>query len=39
MPYRDIGCRPHEILKLRIKDLEFKEGDNGQRYAEIVVNG
>ncbi|MFY9868144.1 MAG: hypothetical protein WAK17_00335 [Candidatus Nitrosopolaris sp.] len=35
----DIGCRPHEILKLRIKDLEFKEGDNGQRYAEIVVNG
>jgi integrase len=35
----DVGCRPHELLKLRIKDLQFKEGDNGGRYADIVVNG
>jgi integrase len=35
----DVGCRPHELLKLRIKDLQFKEGDNGGRYADIVVSG
>jgi integrase/recombinase XerD len=36
---RDLSCRPHEILKLKIKDLTFKSiGKNGQ-YAELVVNG
>ncbi|HJT47620.1 MAG TPA: phage integrase N-terminal SAM-like domain-containing protein [Nitrososphaeraceae archaeon] len=35
---RDSSCRPHEILKLRIKDLSFKTSGNFQ-YAEILVNG
>ena len=35
---RDSSCRPHEILKLNIKDLFFKTSGNFQ-YAEIVVNG
>ena len=36
---RDLSCRPHEILKLKIRDLAFKfTGNNGQ-YAELVVNG
>jgi integrase/DNA-binding protein H-NS len=39
----DTGARPHELLKLRIKDVEFINGDgdngSGGRYAKIVVNG
>jgi integrase/recombinase XerD len=35
---RDLGYRPHEILKLRIKDFAFKSVENRQ-YAEVVVNG
>jgi hypothetical protein len=35
---RDSSCRPHEILKLKIKDLSFKTSENFQ-YAEILVNG
>lgn len=34
----DTGARPHELLKSRIKDIEFKE-EAGIKYAEIVVNG
>jgi len=34
----DTSCRPHELLKLRIKDIAFKVSDNKQ-YAEIFVNG
>jgi hypothetical protein len=34
----DSSARPHELLDLRIKDIEFKEGDGG-KYAQIVVNG
>lgn len=34
----DTGCRPHELLKLRIKDIIFKSAGNRQ-YAEILVNG
>ena len=35
---RDSNCRPHEILKLKIKDVVFKMvGD--KQYAEITVNG
>lgn len=34
----DIGGRPHELLKLKIKDIEFIEEDGG-RCAKIVVNG
>ncbi len=35
---RDTGCRPHELLKLRIKDVVFKATRNRQ-YAEVLVNG
>ena len=35
---RDTSCRPHEILKLRIKDIVFKTAGNHQ-YAEVLVNG
>ena len=37
---RDSSCRPHELLKLRIKDVVFKmAGDKGRQYAEVLVNG
>jgi integrase len=39
---RDTSCRPHEILKLRIKDIAFKtiaSNDNNYQYAEMLVNG
>jgi integrase/recombinase XerD len=35
---RDSSCRPHELLKLRAKDVVFKTSGDYQ-YAEIVVNG
>ena len=35
---RDLGCRPHELLKLKIKDIAFKTVGNRQ-YAQVVVNG
>jgi integrase/recombinase XerD len=35
---RDSSCRPHELLKLRIKDIVFKMTGNRQ-YAEVLVNG
>jgi integrase len=35
---RDTGCRPHELLKLRIKEVVFKTIGNRQ-YAEVLVNG
>ena len=35
---RDSSCRPHELLKLRIKDVILKMAGNIQ-YAEILVNG
>ena len=44
----DTSARPHELLKLRIKDVEFIDGDgsvggsnssSSGRYAKIVVNG
>jgi integrase/recombinase XerD len=36
---RDSSCRPHELLKLKIKDVVFKMAGNGRQYAEILVNG
>jgi integrase len=37
---KDTACRPHEILKLRIKDVVFKTTTEGNRqYAEVLVNG
>ncbi len=36
----DIAARPHEVLGLKIKDIEFvNEEADGGRYARIVVNG
>jgi integrase len=35
---RDTGCRPHEILNIKIKDVVFKTAGNHQ-YAEVLVNG
>jgi integrase len=34
----DTGCRPHELLKLRIKDISFKSTGDRQ-YAQVLVNG
>lgn len=34
----DTSARPHELLKLRIKDIIFKS-DSGIQYAEIQVSG
>jgi integrase len=34
----DTGCRPHELLKLKIKDIAFKTSGDKQ-YAEISING
>ena len=34
----DTGCRPHELLKLRIRDIVFKNRGDRQ-YAEVLVNG
>jgi integrase len=39
---RDSAARPHELLKLRIKDVVFKltPGSNGEKqYAEVLLNG
>jgi integrase/recombinase XerD len=39
---RDTGCRPHEILKLRIRDVVFKTTttvEGNRQYAEVLVNG
>jgi hypothetical protein len=35
---RDTGCRPHELLKLRIKDIVFKN-TGGKQYAEVLLTG
>ena len=35
---RDLSCRPHEILKLKIKDIAFKTNGTSQ-YVDVVVNG
>jgi len=35
---RDLSCRPHELLKLKIKDIQFKSVSNRQ-YVEVAING
>jgi integrase/recombinase XerD len=35
---RDSSCRPHEILKLKVKDIIFKISGDYQ-YAEVMVSG
>jgi integrase len=39
MMAKDTSCRPHEILKLRIKDVNFKITPDKYQYAELMVNG
>src|SRR5215472_17097439 len=34
----DVAARPHELLGLKIKDIEFINDENA-KYARIVVNG
>src|SRR6266487_3870452 len=36
---RDASARPHEILKLKIKDIVFKFTPDKKQYAEILLNG
>ncbi len=36
---RDSACRPHELLKLRIRDVVLKLTPDKKQYAEILVNG
>jgi integrase/recombinase XerD len=36
---KDTACRPHELLKLRIKDIMFKTTAANHQYAEVLVNG
>ena len=36
---RDSAARPHELLKLKIKDVVFKLTPDKKQYAEVVVNG
>ncbi|CAN5345122.1 hypothetical protein BH18THE2_BH18THE2_30190 [soil metagenome] len=35
---RDLSSRPHEILKLKLKDIYFKNSGDYQ-YAEVLLNG
>ena len=35
---RDSGCRPHELIRLRIRDLVFKNAGDKQ-YAEVLLVG
>jgi integrase len=36
---RDTGCRPHEMLKLKIKDVAVQQLESGYQVARITVNG
>jgi integrase len=36
---RDTGCRPNELLKLKIKDIITQRLDSGYQIAKITVNG
>jgi len=36
---RDSAARPHELLKLRIRDVVFKLTPDKKQYAEILING
>lgn len=36
---RNTSCRPHEILKLKIKDIVFKIAGNNRQYAEVILRG
>ena len=36
---RDTGCRPSELLRLKIKDVVVQQLENGYQIARITVNG
>nr|MDQ3853588.1 site-specific integrase [Thermoproteota archaeon] len=36
---RDTGCRVHELLKLKVKDIVIEKLDSGYHTARIMVNG
>ena len=36
---RDTGCRPSELLRLKIKDVVVQQLENGYHIARITVNG
>lgn len=36
---RDTSCRPHEILRLKLKDVVFKIAGNNRQYAEVTLSG
>lgn len=36
---RDTGCRPHELLRLKIKDVVVQRLESGHQIARITVNG
>lgn len=35
----DTSCRPHELVGLKIKDIQVKISKNGMQYAEVLVSG
>jgi integrase len=35
----DMSARPHEILNLKIKDILFKNTENGTQHAEVLITG
>ena len=36
---RDTGCRPHELLNLKVRDVVVQELESGHQIARIMVNG
>jgi len=36
---RDTGCRPHEMLRIKIKDVIAQQLEGGYQIARVVVNG
>jgi|SRR5215208_2391386 len=39
MMAKDTSCRPHELIKLRVRDVNFKITADKYQYAEVLVNG
>ena len=39
MMAKDTSCRPHELLKLHVRDVNFKITPDKYQYAELMVNG
>ncbi len=35
----DMSARPHEILNLKIKDINFRATEEGTQYAEVLITG